>query len=99
MSIDTADETLRLLRTTVLDPLDVYELDPIVVPVRELLDAIVGPLTHFEAGPICGNGLAWSGVDAAGRLRSGTASLDLDVREDGRSLMLGWRVEVDETAG
>ena len=41
--------------------------------------------------------VAWAGVDAAGSVRSGTASLDVGVGEDGRSLVLGWRVDVDET--
>ena len=95
MSSDISDDTL--IPTTDGEPLDVYVADPIVVSAQELLDGVVGPLTGIEVGRVSAKTVAWAGVDAAGSVRSGTASLDVGVGEDGRSLVLGWRVDVDET--
>jgi hypothetical protein len=78
------------------DPADADELEPIVIPYRDALGPLVGPLTHVEVGHVNAETLAWAGEEA-GSVRSGTASLDVDVRDDGTSILLAWRVEVDET--
>jgi hypothetical protein len=98
MTIDIPDNTLPLIPTTDPELLDGPQLDPIVIPYRAIVEPVVGRLTHVEVGRVDVVTLAWAGVDDAGSERSGTASLDVDVCDDGRSLVLGWRVEVDETA-
>jgi hypothetical protein len=99
MTIDIADHTLAIAPTPDPDSLDGPQPDPIVVPYGDILDPVVGPLTSTEVGRMDAETLAWAGVDEAGRPVSGTARLDAEIGEDGRSIVLGWRVEVDPTTG
>ena len=95
MSIDISDDPL--IPTTDGEPLDVYVADPIVVPAQELLHGVVGPLTRVEVGLVSAETVAWAGVDEAGSVQSGTMRLNVDIGNDATSIVLGWRVEVDET--
>jgi hypothetical protein len=74
---------------------DLYEPDPIIVPYLEVLEPVVGPLTRVEVGLVSTETVAWAGLDEAGSVQSGTASLDVDIGDDATSIVLGWHVEVD----
>jgi len=85
------DSTTRL---TIDDFSETYEPEPIFIPLRDVIDDVVGPLTHTELGRVGADTLAWSGVDAAGRVRSGT--MRLRVEDDAKSITLAWDVDVDD---
>ena len=82
--------------STTDDLTESYEPDPIVVPVRDILDGVVGSMTGVEIGRVDSETLAWAGVGATGSVRSGMRRLS--VEDDARSIMLAWDVDVDEPA-
>jgi hypothetical protein len=77
------------------DNLPSYEPDPIIIPYRDILDPVVGRLTHVEVGRADAEKVAWAGIDATGSLRTGTMRLRIDAGV-ANSIMLGWDVEVDD---
>jgi hypothetical protein len=66
--------------STTDDLTESYEPDPIVVPVRDILDGVVGSMTGVEIGRMDSETLAWAGV------RDGEPAVgnDADDRRGGR---------------
>jgi hypothetical protein len=83
------------LTSTTDDLPDAYEPEPIVVPVRDILDGVVGSVTGVEIGRVDSETLAWAGVNATGSVRSGMMRLRVEV-VGANAIRLAWDVEVDE---
>jgi hypothetical protein len=75
--------------------IETYGPDPIVIPVYDILDPVVGPLSLIVMGPTGEHEFAWSGVDCAGKVRPGTMRPRVSL-DAANAITIDWEVEVDE---
>jgi hypothetical protein len=69
--------------------------DAIIVPMREVLEPIHGPLHDLDVRGVAEDTYAWTALDEKGRRLSGTLAPQFAVGDEGKTIVLGWEVVLD----